>query len=222
MPNIGIFPLGIVLFPGSSYPLTIFEERYKLLIREVTDSGGRFGINLFHDHKMFQIGCEARVSQIVKVHPDGIMDIIVTGGARFLISEFFTDQRPYMTAEVAMFDDDEPRPEYPLLETTIGYYNRLVESVYGEAEESLDPADWLEGGASFRMAQKCGLDLDVRQQLLEVKSENERLRFLSSYFTEVLPKIKQVEKIQMLVRNDGYISPDRPGDWDQSDSSLDI
>jgi Lon protease-like protein len=32
MKKIGILPLGIVLFPGSSYPLYIFEDRYKKLI----------------------------------------------------------------------------------------------------------------------------------------------------------------------------------------------
>ena len=213
MTRIGLFPLNIVLFPGSSYPLRIFEERYKLLIRESINSGREFGITLLHERKMYQTGCMARVSKVTRVFPDGMMEIIVTGTDRFVFGDYHTDDKPYITAEWEPLDDDDPSPEFELLEKTIGLYNQLVESVYGEAEEILDPSDWLAGGGSFRMAQKCGLDLVVRQQLLEMRSENERLQFIHEYLNEILPKIKQVEKMQMIVRNDGYVRPDKPEDW---------
>ena len=34
-----LFPLNTVLFPGVSLPLQIFEERYKLMLRECMESG---------------------------------------------------------------------------------------------------------------------------------------------------------------------------------------
>jgi ATP-dependent Lon protease len=207
MSTIGLFPLNIVLFPGSSYPLNIFEHRYKVLIRESLESNKEFGVNLVDEGKMYQVGCLAKVTQVISVQEDGRMAIIVTGTSRYVIKEYHTDEKPYITADTDKLDDEEPRPEYSLLENTISLYNQLVESVYGEAEELLDPSEWISGGASFRMAQKSGLDLVVRQQLLEMRSEGERLVFLQTYLNEILPKIKQVEKLQMLVRNDGYIKP---------------
>lgn len=208
METIGLFPLSIVLFPGSSYPLHIFEPRYKTLVREAIDNNSEFGINLVDEGKMFQVGCRARVANVLTVHEDGKMDIVVTGTDRYVVREYHTDQRPYITADTEPLEDDDPRPDYDLLERSVALYNQLVESVYGEAEEQLNPSDWVIGGASFRIAQKSGLELAVRQQLLEMRSETERLTFLESYLREVLPKIRQVEKIQLLVRNDGYVHPD--------------
>lgn len=214
MSTIGLFPLNIVLFPGSSYPLNIFEHRYKILIRESIETHQEFGINLVDSGKMYPVGCLAKVTQVISVQEDGRMGIVVTGTERYVIKEYHTDQKPYITADTDQLEDVDPRPEFSLLEGTIALYNQLVESVYGEAEELLDPTDWLAGGASFRIAQKSGLDLVVRQQLLEMRSESERLVFLQAYLNEILPKIKQVEKIQMLVRNDGYIKPGGTVDFD--------
>jgi Lon protease-like protein len=207
MPTIGLFPLNIVLFPGSSYPLHIFEQRYKMLIGESVASGSEFGINLvlIEDGKMFQVGCMARVSRVLETYEDGKMDIIVSGTRRYMIDEYHSDQKPYLVADTEPFDDTDPLPDHELLVPTIALYNQLVEAVYGGAEEKLDPAVWSGGGAAFRIAQKSGLDLVLRQQLLEMRSESERLRFLLNYLNDVVPRIKQIEEIQNLTRNDGYV-----------------
>jgi hypothetical protein len=110
-----------------------------------------------------------------------------------------------MVAEVESVVDREPKPDPQLLATTVGLYNQLVESVYGEAEELLKASEWMWGGASFRMAQKSGLDLVVRQNLLEMLSENERLTFLHGYLSDLVPKVLELEKVQVLIRNDGYV-----------------
>jgi len=218
MARIGLFPLNIVLFPGSAYPLRIFEKRYLALIQQSIDADREFGILLLHEQKMAQTGCLAKVAKVTRIFPDGMMEIVVLGTDRFVIepsdpASHDTESQLYLTANWAPFEDIDPRPDYELLETSIALYNKLVESVYGEAEEILDPSEWLGGGCSFRMAQKCGLDLTIRQQLLEMRSENERLTFIHTYLAEILPKIRQVEKMQMLVRNDGYFRPDAMDDW---------
>jgi Lon protease-like protein len=207
MTKIGIFPLNIVLFPGSSYPLHIFESRYKILINETIAAGSELGINLVlvEDGKMFQVGCMARVSEVITTYEDGKMDIVVSGTRRYMISEYRNGERPYLVAETSPYDDTDPIPDPLLLESTITLYNQLVETVYGGAEETLDPGDWSKGGGAFRIAQKSGLDLVLRQQLLEMRSEDERLRFLTNYLDDIVPRIRQIEQIQMLTRNDGYV-----------------
>lgn len=208
MPTIGLFPLNIVLFPGSSYPLHIFENRYKVLIGESIASGAEFGVNLVEHGKMHRVGCLARVAGVRHTYDDGRMDIVVTGTTRYTALAYHHDQKPYMTAEVELFEDLEPTPDSSVLARTIGLYNHLVEAVYGAAEELLDAEEWAGGGASFRMAQKAGLQLNIRQQLLELRSETERLTALQGYLNEILPKIRQVEHIQLITRNDGYIRPE--------------
>lgn len=208
MSTIGLFPLRIVLFPGSSYPLHIFEERYKALIRECIASNGDFGINLVEDGKMYAIGCRAHVARIITEYEDGRMDIVATGTDRYSVLRYRSAEQPYLTADVVAFEDDEPRPDPESLEETIGLYNQLIEMVYGEAEQPLDPTDWVGGGGAFRMAQKSGLDLTIRQQLLEMRSENDRMAYLRNYFQDVLPRIRKAELLQSLVRNNGYVPPE--------------
>ncbi|MBL7987412.1 MAG: LON peptidase substrate-binding domain-containing protein [Chlorobi bacterium] len=203
---IGLFPLNIVLFPGSLYPLRIFEPRYKQLIRETIDSDGAFGINLVEENKMANVGCLAKVDKVVHVYPDGKMEIVVIGTERFRIDSYHDGDKPYLVAEVNTFDDEaNAPPDFELLENTIRLYNQLAEVVYGEAEPLLEPSQWITGGAAFRMAQKSGLDLSLRQKMLEMLSEDERLSFLHKYLTELVPKVKEYETMQALSRNDGYL-----------------
>jgi Lon protease-like protein len=207
--TIGLFPLGLVLFPGASYPLHIFENRYKALVNEAIDGGAEFGINLVEDGRMFQIGCLAKVASIEQRYDDGRMDIIVTGTSRYTIQGYRSGERPYLTADAEPLVDEEDPVAFELLDSTIALFNQLIESVYGEdSEEILTSTDWINGGASFRIAQKSGLELSIRQQLLEMRSEKERLEFLSNYLTDLLPNVREVERMQLLSRNDGYVHLD--------------
>ncbi|KXK51211.1 MAG: ATP-dependent Lon protease [Chlorobi bacterium OLB7] len=203
---IGLFPLNIVLFPGSLYPLRIFEPRYKLLVRETIESNGTFGINLVDQSKMANVGCLAKVEKVLHVYPDGKMEIVVAGTDRFRIGSYHSGDKPYLVAHVETFDDETTQPpDFELLESTIRLYNQLAEVVYGEAEPLLDPSQWITGGAAFRMGQKAGLELSLRQKMLEMLSEDERLLFLRQYLQELVPKVKEYETMQMLSRNDGYL-----------------
>jgi Lon protease-like protein len=177
------------------------------LIGEVTASRGEFGINLVvvEDGKMFQVGCRAKVSEVVRTYEDGKMDIIVSGTERYVVSEYISGVKSYLMAEAEPYADTDPVPEFALLTRTVTLYNQLIASVYAEAAEILKPEEWVNGGASFRIAQKSGLDLVLRQQLLEMRSENERLTFLLSYLAEVVPRLEQIAQIQQLMRNDGYV-----------------
>ena len=42
--TLGLFPLGLVVLPGESVPLHIFEARYKRLIASGRDGESEFGI----------------------------------------------------------------------------------------------------------------------------------------------------------------------------------
>ena len=57
-----LFPLSVVLFPGSSVSLHIYEERYKTLVNECLGSGKEFGINLVQATGLAAVGCAARVT----------------------------------------------------------------------------------------------------------------------------------------------------------------
>ncbi|MGZ4199315.1 MAG: LON peptidase substrate-binding domain-containing protein, partial [Thermoleophilia bacterium] len=80
---LGLFPLGIVLLPSEVVPLHIFEERYKVMIGECLDRESEFGIVWLSDKGLCDIGCTARITQVLDRFDDGRMNILVAGDRPF-------------------------------------------------------------------------------------------------------------------------------------------
>jgi Lon protease-like protein len=56
-----LFPLQLVVFPGSAVPLHIFEERYREMVSAAEASGTEFGIVLARDNGIMNAGCTVLV-----------------------------------------------------------------------------------------------------------------------------------------------------------------
>lgn len=58
-----LFPLGMVLNPGGSAPLHIFEMRYRLLFNRIQDRDNKFGIIFYNkeNNLIGRVGCAALV-----------------------------------------------------------------------------------------------------------------------------------------------------------------
>ena len=109
MPELGLFPLPIVLVPTERIPLHIFEPRYRELIEECVDAGEDFGLALSSgDGAVHEIGTRARVTDVLEVLDDGRMNIVIEGGDRFRLLELTTG-RAFTTGIVEpVVDLDEP------------------------------------------------------------------------------------------------------------------
>jgi Lon protease-like protein len=138
-----IFPLSVVLFPGTPLPLHIFEPRYRRMLADCLAGDRRFGITpTGKDDRMPDpgtVGCiaEIRVNQEL---PDGRSNIIVFGGERFVLTGPVADATPYYVAMVQTFEDEpgtEPEDESParLRELFSGYYALLRQLNDVEPEE---------------------------------------------------------------------------------------
>src|SRR6476660_7099842 len=98
MPELGLFPLPIVLVPTERIPLHIFEPRYRELIDECIELGEEFGLVLATgDGAVHEVGTRARVVQVLEVADDeGTMNIVVEGGERFRLLDL-TSGRSFTT-----------------------------------------------------------------------------------------------------------------------------
>jgi Lon protease-like protein len=108
-----LFPLDMVLLPGTPLPLHIFEPRYKEMTAECLAGKRPFGVVRAKDEGIAEIGCTAEVLKVIKQYPDGRMDILTHGGRRFEIMEVNHD-RSFLQAEVLYLQDDSeqaPRKE---------------------------------------------------------------------------------------------------------------
>ena len=206
MEKIGLFPLNIVVFPESSVPLHIFEPRYKELVNTALDGHKDFGINLVDSARLYQTGCTVEVSEISRRYPDGRLDVIVTGKQRYTLRSLREGEELYYVGIVDYFSDDEDEPvDTSLRAECITLYNELIEIVYpGAADEYvLDVVSTVV--ASFVIAQKAGLDILRKQELLEIRSENRRLEILQDYMERLLPDLREKRRLQDVIMSDGYI-----------------
>jgi Lon protease-like protein len=206
--RIPLFPLSVVLFPTSRVPLHIFEERYKKLCETSLKNHSTFGINYVEEDKLHSIGCTAQIADIIKRYPDGKLDIITEGVRRYEIVKFeqgAADEVAYAT--IRWIEDIAEERDMQLTDDAISLFNELCEVAYKGTIEPLDPLLWRSADKlpSFIIAQKSGLEADQRQALLAITSENERLSILKNFLAQLLPKVKEIETVNDLIRNDGYI-----------------
>jgi Lon protease-like protein len=187
-----IFPLSLVLLPGMPLPLHIFEDRYKEMMADVLPENREFGIVFAKDEGIVNIGCTATIQKVVRRYEDGRLDLLAAGHRRFQI-ESLNEDKSYLRAEVEYFDDDEeediPRD---LKEKALLAFGQLR----GDEEPSGLQAAARNPRLSFQMA-RLVKDLDERQTVLSLRSENERLEHL----VRVVPGyLAQQEKIALAKR----------------------
>lgn len=207
--TIPLFPLNVVLFPASKLPLYIFEDRYKKMINDCHSEGSVFGVNFFSNNRIYNTGCTAIIERIVNTTATGEMNIICKGEKRYDLMKYELTGIGYFKGRINFLSDDNITDDKVLLEKTVSKYNELIKIVYKGSIKKLDLNEliWTDGTRSpaFLMAEKCGLNLDERQKLLEINEETERLEFVLKYLEEVMPKLKESERISGIIKSDGYI-----------------
>jgi Lon protease-like protein len=182
-----LFPLDLVLFPGTPLPLHIFEPRYKEMIRECLREKKPFGLVRSHAQQIASIGCTAEILELLRTYPDGRMDVLTLGQHRFQLLQV-NDERSFFRAQCEFFTDEEPLAEAgaELRASVLEMHGELVKltSMDGIKFEKTHPL------LSFQIAANLPVDLDFKQSLLEIRSERERLALLLEYYAKVIPKLQ--------------------------------
>jgi len=113
-----LFPLPeVVLFPGQSLPLHIFEFRYRMMINTVLESDRTFGVVMWNPetNQPSNIGCCAQILQYHRL-PDDRFKILTIGQQRFRVLEY-TREKPFRVGLVEWIED-VPTDESPFLLAT--------------------------------------------------------------------------------------------------------
>ena len=100
-----LFPLDLVLLPGTSLSLHIFEPRYREMTAECLAQKKPFGIVRAKEEGIAEIGCTAEILTVAKQYPDGRSDIVTQGLRRFEVMQV-NQERSFLRAEVLYLDDD--------------------------------------------------------------------------------------------------------------------
>ncbi len=86
--TIPMFPLNMVLLPGETKTLHIYEERYKQLVSDCLLNEAHFGIPFVHQKSVGNYGIEVKINHIIKTFDNGEMDIMIEGVKVFNLIEF--------------------------------------------------------------------------------------------------------------------------------------
>jgi Lon protease-like protein len=195
-----LFPLQVVVFPRTTLPLHVFEERYKEMVGGAMRDSSEFGVVLAKDGGIVNAGCTVTVEKLLQMYPDGRMDVLTRGQRRFEIVSL-NEEKDYLQAEVNYFDDEDsadPAPE--LRDQALSHYQTLMRLTGANARPEADLAD---RQLSFQLAHHLP-DLDFLAALLRHRSENERLKQLNQYLALYIPRQRTVERMKELAPTNGH------------------
>jgi ATP-dependent Lon protease len=204
MPEIGLFPLGLVLLPSERVPLHVFEPRYKELVGECIAEDDVFGIVLEDEDGRREVGTLAAVIDVVHTFDDGRMNIVVEGRGRFAVAAW-TEGRSFPTGAVELIEDDDPAALDPVeVERVLGLFRRLAEV----ADADVDDPDPASGTLSFEVASHVDFGTSPKQELLELRSEPERLRRLAQFLDAALTAMTREREIKERASTNGRVTTD--------------
>lgn len=195
-----LFPLEVVLLPGATLPLHIFEERYKEMIAAVMAEDGEFRVVLARDKGILRTGCTASIIEVTRRYEDGRLDILTEGERRFEIEELDTEL-DYLRADVTFFEDDDETPaKEEIADRAIELYLHYARLAGLEEEETPDRED---APLSFLLG-RISPDLDFRQMLLGMRSEAERMEAVVRHFVVLIERRKLHEAMRATAQGNGH------------------
>ena len=195
-----LFPLGLVALPTEYVPLHIFEERYRIMINECLERQREFGIVWMSEDELKPIGCACRIERVLERMDDGRLNILSRGTRPFrLLSR--DDHLPYPAGTIEFLDDRTEDSDDGAADTAHSCYAELVE----QATDSQPEADELATMSAYEMAATVDFGLEAKQGLLELRSENARLRQVTRLFRAARRRLEMMEKVQARARSNGKV-----------------
>jgi Lon protease-like protein len=195
-----LFPLDVVLFPGTPLPLHVFEPRYKEMIGECLAQKSSFGIVRAVEEALAEIGCTAEIITVTKEYPDGRLDIVTEGRKRFELLRV-DQERSFLRAEILFLDDEPDTPARTETERAIQLHGEIL--TLAGAVQDLSAAD--QAMLSFYLAGSLPLDLDFKQKLLGLRSESQRIALLTQYLEAALPKLRRATRVREKAGGNGHV-----------------
>ena len=195
-----LFPLGIVALPGELIPLHIFEERYKTMIQECLDTEGEFGIVWLSDDGLREVGCACAIDRVLERMEDGRIHLLVRGTRPFRVLER-QGHLPYPAGVIEFVEDREDAFDPDLAKAAHEAYAELVKRA---TDRDPDPEE-LAGMSAYAMAATVDFGLDAKQGLLDLRSENARLRLVTRLFRAALKRLDYLDRAQARARSNGKV-----------------
>jgi Lon protease-like protein len=195
-----LFPLGLVALPGELIPLHIFEERYKTMMSECLREDREFGIVWLSDDGLREIGCACEIERVLERMDDGRMNLLTRGTRPFRVVER-QGHLAYPAGVIEFLEDRPDSPDEELLSGAHEAYGELVRRATDRDPEASELVDM----TAYDMAATVDFGLDAKQGLLDLRSENARLRLVTRLFRAAIKRLDFVDRAQARARSNGKV-----------------
>jgi Lon protease-like protein len=195
-----LFPLELVALPYEHVRLHIFEERYKTMITACVEGESEFGVLWLAEEGLKDTGCALVVEEVLERFEDGRLLIACRGTRPFLVVEH-EDHLPYPAGTIEWLEDKDEDADEGTLRSAREAYAELVEEA---TDEPGDP-DQINSMGAYAMAATVDFGLDAKQGLLDLRSENARLRLVARLFRAAVRRLDFIERAQARARSNGKV-----------------
>jgi Lon protease-like protein len=167
-------------------PLHIFEPRYKIMIARCLAERLEFGMILAANQAVATVGCTAEILHKAKDYSDGRMDIVTEGRAVFRLTELL-DEKEYYEGVVDYVDDQPCSLDADSSVQLKGSFDQSHVLLYGTPWVDTEPSE--PATLAYRMAALVPMELEKRQSLLEMRSEEKRRELVFQWLEAFVPKL---------------------------------
>ena len=195
-----LFPLALVALPSEYVPLHIFEARYRTMVAECLERERELGIVWLSDDELKPIGCAVAIERVLERMEDGRVNILTRGTRPFRRIER-QDDLAYPAGTVEFLGDRVEALDESAAQAARDAYSALVL----EATDNKPDVESLAAMRAYDMAATVDFGLEAKQGLLELRSENARLRLLARLMRAALKRLEFVDRAQARARSNGKV-----------------
>jgi Lon protease-like protein len=170
------------------------------MIEQCLEEHREFGILWMAEDELKPIGCACKVETVLERLEDGRMNILARGTRPFRLVER-QDDLPYPAGVVEFLEEPDEPADPEVVSATRQLYAELVE----QATDNALSEEEIEALNAYRMAATVEFGADAKQELLELRSENARLRLLTMLFRAAIKRMELVERAQAHARSNGKV-----------------
>lgn len=208
--KLALFPLQLVVFPGETLNLHIFEERYQQLIEDAEANGITFAIPTVIDGGLRPVATEVTLKEVAKRYPTGESDIRAVGGRVFFLEEFWKilPGKLYpgsFVRELRVDHKEIPELNWEIIELTRSIYRSLgIDKKVKEVED---------GFCTYDVGHYVGMQLSQEYEFLTLRMARDRQEFLLEHLKNVQPEVEKNLSIRRRAQLNGHFQELMPPNW---------
>jgi Lon protease-like protein len=176
--TIPMFPLNMVVLPGETAKLHIFEEKYKQLVNDCLTNEAHFGIPFSNNGKVKLHGVEVKIKKVLKTFDNGEMDILVQGERVFKILDYSSVLKPKLYgAAIIEYDEEEKMP-------VSNYLQELSMEYLSMSQNKIMDYNAYKDASLYDVANLLQLSSKEKFTLISYKAYDDKEKFLCNSFRQ--------------------------------------